>query len=118
MGQAAKQSLGQNPQMQNNPLAMMQEFNKFRRSITPEGAKQRVQELLQSGQTPSCFDPRRAGGSLTDIGIYTVEFMVALFGNSLYYMRLFDESLRKFEAAQEAVLEEQLQQADTVGGVC
>ena len=44
--------------------------------------------------------------------------MVALFGNSLYYMRLFDESLRKFEAAQEAVLEEQLQQADTVGGVC
>lgn len=50
MGQAAKQSLGQNLQMQNNPLAMMQEFNKFRRSITPEGAKQRVQELLQSGQ--------------------------------------------------------------------
>ena len=50
MGQAAKQSLGKNPQMQNNPLAMMQEFNKFRRSITPEGAKQRVQELLQSGQ--------------------------------------------------------------------
>ena len=50
MGQAAKQSLVQNPQMQNNPLAMMQEFNKFRRSITPEGAKQRVQELLQSGQ--------------------------------------------------------------------
>lgn len=29
---------------------MMQEFNKFRRSITPAGAKQRVQELLQSGQ--------------------------------------------------------------------
>ena len=50
MGQAAKQSLGQNQQMQNNPLAMMQEFNKFRRSITQEGAKQRVQELLQSGQ--------------------------------------------------------------------
>lgn len=44
--------------------------------------------------------------------------MVALFGNSLYYMRLFDESLRKFEAAQDAVLEEQLQRADTVGGVC
>ena len=38
--------------------------------------------------------------------------MVALFGNSLYYMRLFDE------AAQDAVLEEQLQQADTVGGIC
>ena len=50
MGQAAKQSLGQSPQTPNNPLAMMQEFNKFRRSITPEGAKQRVQELLQSGQ--------------------------------------------------------------------
>lgn len=29
---------------------MMQEFQKFRRSITPEGAKQRVQELLQSGK--------------------------------------------------------------------
>ena len=37
--------------------------------------------------------------------------MVALFGNSLYYMRLFDKSLRTFEAAQDAVLEEQLQQA-------
>lgn len=45
-------------------------------------------------------------------------FMVALFGNSLYYMRLFDESLRKFEAAQDAVLEEQLQHTDTVGGIC
>ena len=28
--------------------------------------------------------------------------MVALFGNSLYYMRLFDKSLRTFEAAQDA----------------
>ena len=45
-------------------------------------------------------------------------FMVALFGNSLYYMRLFDESLRKFEAAQDAALEEQLQHTDTVGGIC
>lgn len=36
--------------MPGNPLAMMQEFQKFRRSITPEGAKQRVQELLQSGK--------------------------------------------------------------------
>ena len=36
--------------MPSNPLAMLQEFNKFRRSITPEGAKQRVQELLQSGR--------------------------------------------------------------------
>ena len=41
-----------------------------------------------------------------------------LIGNSLYYMRLFDKSLRTFEAAQDAVLEEQLQQADTVGGIC
>ena len=48
MGQAVRQSPAR--QMPNNPLAMMQEFNKFRRSITPEGAKQRVQELLQSGQ--------------------------------------------------------------------
>lgn len=50
MGQAARPSLGQSQQMPSNPLAMMQEFNKFRRSITPAGAKQRVQELLQSGQ--------------------------------------------------------------------
>ena len=50
MGQAARPSLGQSRQMPSNPLAMMQEFNKFRRSITPAGAKQRVQELLQSGQ--------------------------------------------------------------------
>ena len=44
--------------------------------------------------------------------------MVALFGNFFVYMRLFDKSLRTFEAAQDAVLEEQLQQADTVGGIC
>ena len=44
--------------------------------------------------------------------------MVALFGNSLYYMRMFDESLRRFEAAQNAVFEEQLQKTDTEGGVC
>ncbi len=44
--------------------------------------------------------------------------MVALFGNSLYYMRLFDESLRKFEAVQDAAYEEQLEKADTVGGIC
>ena len=40
----------QSPQRPSNLLAMLQEFNKFRRSITPEGAKQRVQELLQSGR--------------------------------------------------------------------
>ena len=37
--------------------------------------------------------------------------MVALFGNSLYYMRLFDKSLRTFEAAQDAVLEERGEEA-------
>lgn len=44
--------------------------------------------------------------------------MVGLFGNSLYYMRLFEESLRRFEAMEEAVLEEQLRHTPPVGGVC
>ncbi len=44
--------------------------------------------------------------------------MVGLFGNSLYYMRVFEESLRRFEAMEEAMLEEQLRRTPAVGGVC
>lgn len=44
--------------------------------------------------------------------------MVGLFGNSLYYMRLFEESLRRFEAMEDAMLEEQLRRTPAVGGLC
>lgn len=44
--------------------------------------------------------------------------MTAIFGNSLYYMRMFDESLRRLEAAQKSALEEELEQSDPVGGIC
>ena len=35
---------------------------------------------LRRGDVASCFDPRRAGGALMDLGCYMVEFAVALFG--------------------------------------
>lgn len=41
------------PQMQmpgNNPVQMMQRFQEFARSMTPQGAKAQVEQLLQSGQ--------------------------------------------------------------------
>ncbi len=41
----------QMPQMQgNNPMQMMQQFQKFAKGITPQGAKEQVEQLLQSGQ--------------------------------------------------------------------
>lgn len=50
--------------------------------------------------------------------IEAAALMVGLFGNSLHYMRLFEESLRRFEAMEEAVLEEQLRHTPAVGGLC
>lgn len=50
--------------------------------------------------------------------IEAARLMVGLFGNSLYYMRVFEESLRRFEAMEEAMLEEQLRRTPAVGGVC
>ena len=50
--------------------------------------------------------------------IEAAKLMVGLFGNSLYYMRVFEESLRRFEAMEEAMLEEQLRRTPAVGGVC
>ena len=37
-------------------------------------------ERLRRGDVASCFDPRKAGGALMDLGCYVVEFAVALFG--------------------------------------
>lgn len=34
----------------NNPLAMLGEFRKFARGVTPQQAQQEVERLLQSGQ--------------------------------------------------------------------
>lgn len=50
--------------------------------------------------------------------IEAAALMVGLFGNSLYYMRVFEESLRRVEAMEEALLEEQLRRTPAVGGVC
>lgn len=50
--------------------------------------------------------------------IEAARLMVGLFGNSLYYMRVFEESLRRFEAMEEAMLEEQLRRTPAVGGIC
>ena len=36
----------------NNPLAMLGEFRKFARGMTPQQAQQEVERLLQSGQMP------------------------------------------------------------------
>ncbi len=38
------------PQQQNNPLAMIQQFRQFSKSMTPQGAKAQVEQLLQSGK--------------------------------------------------------------------
>ena len=40
-------------------------------------------ERLRRGDVASCFDPRKAGGALMDLGCYMVEFAVALFGEPI-----------------------------------
>ena len=35
---------------QNNPLAMISEFRKFAAGMTPQNAKQQIEQLLSSGQ--------------------------------------------------------------------
>lgn len=49
MSQFLRQSQPQKQQA-NNPLAMISEFRKFAAGMTPEGAKQQVEQLLSSGQ--------------------------------------------------------------------
>lgn len=45
--QLLQKSSNQSP---NNPIAMLAEFKKFASGITPEGAKQQVEQLISSGQ--------------------------------------------------------------------
>lgn len=40
----------QQQSLSNNPLAMISEFRKFAAGMTPEGAKQQVEQMLSSGQ--------------------------------------------------------------------
>lgn len=49
MSQFLRQSQ-QQKQQANNPLAMISEFRKFAAGMTPEGAKQQVEQLLSSGK--------------------------------------------------------------------
>lgn len=49
MSQFLQQSQPQKQQA-NNPLALISEFRKFAASMTPEGAKQQINQLLSSGQ--------------------------------------------------------------------
>lgn len=49
MSKFLQQSQPQRPQA-NNPLAMISEFRKFAASMTPEKAKQQIEQLLSSGQ--------------------------------------------------------------------
>lgn len=49
MSQFLRQSQPQKQQV-NNPLAMLSEFRKFAARMTPEGAKQQVEQLLSSGE--------------------------------------------------------------------
>lgn len=46
-----RQSGARQPQQTgNNPMQMIQQFQQFAKSMTPEGAKTQVEQLLQSGQ--------------------------------------------------------------------
>lgn len=49
MSQFMRQSQPQKQQA-NNPIAMISEFRKFAAGMTPEGAKQQVEQLLSSGK--------------------------------------------------------------------
>lgn len=44
------QMLQRSSRRPNNPLAMLGEFRKFARGVTPQLAQQEVERLLQSGQ--------------------------------------------------------------------
>lgn len=44
------QMLQKSSRRPNNPLAMLGEFRKFARGVTPQQAQQEVERLLQSGQ--------------------------------------------------------------------
>lgn len=44
------QMLQKSSRRPNNPLAMLEEFRKFARGVTPQQAQQEVERLLQSGQ--------------------------------------------------------------------
>jgi len=44
------QMLQRSSRRPNNPLAMLGEFRKFARGVTPQKAQQEVERLLQSGQ--------------------------------------------------------------------
>ena len=49
MSQFLRQSQPQKQRV-NNPLAIISEFRKFAAGMTPEGAKQQVEQMLSSGQ--------------------------------------------------------------------
>lgn len=42
--------MGHGARKQNNPLAMISEFRKFAAGMTPQNAKQQIEQLLSSGQ--------------------------------------------------------------------
>lgn len=44
------QMLQQNAKSLNNPLAMLTEFRKFAAGMTPQRAKEQVEQMLQSGE--------------------------------------------------------------------
>lgn len=44
------QMLQQNEKSLNNPLAMLMEFRKFAAGMTPQRAKEQVEQMLQSGK--------------------------------------------------------------------
>lgn len=44
------QMIQQNAKSLNNPLAMLMEFRKFAAGMTPQRAKEQVEQMLQSGK--------------------------------------------------------------------